>query len=414
MSKGAHSRRSSPRSLALPLAIGIALVAGATVAIAFVAGQVAGGAASGWFAPPAAVESATALPAPGAATSTPAATRSVDATGSIGTTPSVAPTPTASATITVAAVGDLLFDLGPRRMIAAKGGKAPLAKVAKLLRSADLTIANLETTLSNRGDSVLGKPANLIFNGDPRGVLSLTDSGIDIVSLANNHAMDHGTIALKDTLKVLDKAKIAHAGAGLNTKAAWEPAIVEVKGHKVAYVAATQIVPSYFTPSSTHAGVAIGKSISKVTAAVRAAKKKADIVIVGVHWGIEQSYNANARQKSQARALIDAGADVVLSHHPHVMQGIDFYKGKLIAYSLGNFLFPYKTVEGRKTFILRFELGPKGVRNVTAVPVYLGDWGAPVPQTGSSARAILKKLAAASKPMGTTITIKGDIGYIKP
>jgi poly-gamma-glutamate capsule biosynthesis protein CapA/YwtB (metallophosphatase superfamily) len=314
----------------------------------------------------------------------------------------------------VAAIGDLLFDLGPRRLIDAHGGAAPLAKVASRLRSADLTIANLETTLSNRGPSVQGKPAHLIFNGHPKGILSLTSAGVDLVSLANNHAMDHGPLALTDTLAALDKAKIAHAGAGMNTTAAWRPAYVTVKGRRVAYVAATQNVPSFFLPSATRAGVANGHDLKRLLATVRAAHKKSDIVIVSVHWGVEQSYTPNARQKHDARALIDAGADIVLSHHPHVMQGIDTYKGKLIAYSLGNFLFPYKTVEGRKSFILKFEYGPKGVANITATPVYLGEWGRPVVQTGASARGILGKLAAISKPMGTRVTIKKDVGYIKP
>jgi len=323
-------------------------------------------------------------------------------------------TPSVPATITFTAVGDLLFDLGPRRLIAAHGGKAPLAKVASRMRKADITIANLETTFSNRGASVKGKPANLIFNGDPRGVQSLTAAGVDLVSLANNHAMDHGSIALKDTLAVLDKAGIKHVGAGMNTKEAWAPAYVTVKGRTVAYVTATQIVPSYFSPGPERAGVAIGRPISSVTKRVKAASKKADIVVVSIHWGTEQSYTINSKQKSDARALIDAGADVVLSHHPHVMQGIDTYKGKLIAYSLGNFLFPYKTVEGRKSFILNFEYGPKGVANITAVPVYLGEWGRPVVQTGASAKSILGKLATISKPMGTKLTIKNGIGYIKP
>lgn len=399
MSRGAHSAGVPAHTEWFVMAGIVAVVAAGVVAAAFAGGHIGAGAT---VVPPAVIQTAT------AAVPTPGTTVTADAT------PSVEPTASTTTTITITAVGDLLFDLGPRRMIAAKGGKAPLAKVASVLRAADLTIANLETPLSNRGASVLGKPANLIFDGDPRGVLSLTDSGIDIVSLANNHAMDHGTIALTDTLATLDKAGIAHAGAGLNTKAAWTPAIVDVKGRKVAYLAFTQIIPSYFTPSSTRAGVAVGTSITKMTAAVRAAKKKADIVIVAVHWGVEQSYTPTARQKHDARALIDAGADVVLSHHPHVMQGIDTYKGKLIAYSLGNFLFPYKTVEGRKSFILRFEYGPKGVANITAVPVYMGDWGAPVIQTGASARAILGKLATISKPMGTQITIKNGIGYIKP
>jgi poly-gamma-glutamate synthesis protein (capsule biosynthesis protein) len=399
VSRGAHSTGTSPHYAWFVMVGIVAVVAAGVVAAAYAGGYLGGNAAT---VTPAVVETATAaVPTTGTA-------------AAVETTPSAEPTPSASSTITITAVGDLLFDLGPRRMIAAKGGKAPLAKVASVLRAADLTIANLETPLSNRGASVLGKPANLIFDGDPRGVLSLTDSGIDIVSLANNHAMDHGTIALKDTLATLDKAGIAHAGAGLNTKAAWTPAIVDVNGRKVAYLAFTQIIPSYFTPSATRAGVATGTSITKMAATVRAAKKKADIVIVAVHWGTEQSYTPTARQKHDARALIDAGADVVLSHHPHVMQGIDTYKGKLIAYSLGNFLFPYKTVEGRKSFILRFEYGPKGVANITAVPVYLGEWGAPVIQTGASARAILGKLASISEPMGTRITIKNGIGYIRP
>jgi poly-gamma-glutamate synthesis protein (capsule biosynthesis protein) len=348
------------------------------------------------------------------ATVTPAATStppSEPATSSTEPTAAV----TASDTIRIAAVGDLLFDLGPRGLIAAKGGAAPLAKVASILRAADLTIANLETTLSRRGPAVGGKPANLIFNGDPRGILSITTAGIDIVDQANNHAMDHGAIALKDTINTLDKAGVLHTGAGLNKAAAWKPVYTTVKGVKVAFLAATQIVPAHFTPTATRAGVAVGKPITRLVAAVRAARKKADVVIVSVHWGIEQNYSVTAAQKSGARALINAGADMVLSHHPHVMEGIDFYKGKLIAYSLGNFLFPYKTNEGRKSFILRFDYGPKkGVTNITATPVYLGQWGRPVVQTGASARSILGKLAKISKPFGTKLTIRNGIGYITP
>lgn len=160
------------------------------------------------------------------------------------------------------AVGDLPFDLGPRRLIEAQGGKAPLAKVAAVMRAADLTLANLETSLSNRSASVSGKPANLIFNGDPRGVASLTDAGVDVVSLANNHAMDHGMIALQDTLATLDKAGVRHAGAGMNTAATWEPAVLEVKGRRIAYVTATQSCPRTSTrtprmPASRTGGMSI-------------------------------------------------------------------------------------------------------------------------------------------------------------
>jgi poly-gamma-glutamate synthesis protein (capsule biosynthesis protein) len=408
-SRARHSRRHASRAHALsPIWIVLAVLAvvslGAGVAAAAAAGRETSLRGQD--------ETALRLGlSPGRETSgaaTAAATGTADMTSAVETTPS---TP---ATITIAAVGDLLFDLGPRRLIDAHGGAAPLAKVASKLRSADLTIANLETTLSNRGVAVLGKPAHLIFNGHPKGILSLTSAGVDLVSLANNHAMDHGRIALADTIAALDKARIGHAGAGMTKAKAWAPAYVTVKGRRVAYVAATQVVPSHFLPSATSAGVANGHDLERLLAYVRAAHKKADIVIVSVHWGVEQSFTANGSQKHDARALIDAGADVVLSHHPHVMQGIDTYKGKLIAYSLGNFLFPYKTVEGRKSFILKFQYGPKGVANITATPVYLGQWGRPLVQTGASANAILRKLASVSHPMGTHVTIKNGIGYIKP
>jgi poly-gamma-glutamate capsule biosynthesis protein CapA/YwtB (metallophosphatase superfamily) len=317
-------------------------------------------------------------------------------------------------TITIVAVGDLLFDLSPRTLIAKKGGRAPLAKVETLLADADITIGNLEGPLSNRGTHVGGKTPDHIFEGDPRAVQGLTASGFDFMALANNHIMDHGGIALRDTLDTLDKAGIAHAGAGMNKAAAWKPAIIERSGRKIAYLSFSQIVPGGFTPSATRPGMALGRDMSKVASAIRAAKKSADYVIVSFHWGVEQSYRMNSSQIRDARRSIDAGADMVLSHHPHVMQGIEFYKGGLIAYSLGDFVFPYKTVEGRKSIILKASLGPGGVTDVTAVPVYMGQWGRPSVQTGSSAAGILGKLKKISAPRGTRVIIKGSRARIVP
>jgi hypothetical protein len=322
--------------------------------------------------------------------------------------------PTAPPTITIVAVGDLLFDLSPRTLIAKKGGRAPLEKVEGLLNTADVTIGNLEGPLSNRGTHVGGKSPSHIFAGDPRAVEGLTASGFDLVALANNHIMDHGGDALTDTLATLDGAGIGHAGAGMDKVSAWAPAVIERNGKRIAYLSFSQIVPGGFMPTGSRPGLANGKDMHAVEAAIAAARGQADYVIVSYHWGVEQSYSANASQKKDARRSIDAGADMVLSHHPHVMQGIEFYKGKLIAYSLGNFIFPYKTVEGRKSIILRATLGPQGVTEVSAIPVYLGDYGRPTPQTGSSARGILGKLRDVSAPLGTTVVIEGDTARILP
>ena len=320
---------------------------------------------------------------------------------------------TPPANVTVNAVGDLLFDLSPRRLIASKGGKAPLAHVASQLRKADLTIGNLENPLSNRGASVQGKPSNLIFEGDPRGVQSLTASGIDIVALANNHMMDHGKTALADTLKTLGKADIAHAGAGMNTKAAWQAATVVRNGARISYLSFTDIIPSGFTPSKSRPGVAVGTNMKKVTSAIRSAKKHADYVIVSFHQGIEQSYTANSQQIKDAHAAVNAGADLVLSHHPHVVQAFEFYHHRLIAYSLGNFIFPYKTTEGRKSVILSATLTPSGTATVSVTPVYLGDYGCPKPVKGSLARSILKRVKSTSGKRGTKVVISGTTARLR-
>ena len=316
--------------------------------------------------------------------------------------------------VTVAAVGDLLFDASPRRLIASKGGKAPLVYVAPLLRTADLTVGNLENPLSNRGAAVGGKPSNLIFEGDPRAVKGLTASGFDLVALANNHMMDHRKIALADTLKTLGHAGIGHAGAGMNTAAAWKPAIVVRNGARIAYLSFTDIVPAGFTPSKSRPGVAIGRNMTKVKAAIRSAKKHADYVIVSFHWGVEQSFTANSQQIRDAHAAVNAGADMVLSHHPHVVQGFEFYHHKLIAYSLGNFIFPYKTTLGRQSVILNAMLTPSGTATASVTPVYLGDYGRPKPVKGKLARSILNRVKTNSGKRGTKVVISGNKARLVP
>ena len=322
--------------------------------------------------------------------------------------------PPGTSTITVIGVGDLLFSLGPVSLIRrAKGGAAPLAKVADLLKDADITIANLESPLSTRGTKVKGKPAHLIFEGPPAAIESLTTAGIDIVALANNHTMDYGAPAIEDTLDTLDAAGVLHAGGGMNKADAWKPAIIERDGTKVAYLSFTQRIPSYFMPTASTPGIASGKDMRAVTAAIRAAKKQADYVIVSFHWGVEQAYEVNAQQIRDGHAAVDAGADMVLSHHPHVMQAVEFYKGRLIAYSLGNFLFPYKTTEGRKSFILKASLGPHGVSDVTAVPVYMGEWDGRSSRPGRARPASSASYAISAK-RGTDVVISGATARIVP
>jgi len=312
--------------------------------------------------------------------------------------------------ITVTAVGDMMFDSAPKRLIRATGGstpgRAPFTSVAANLRAADVTIGNLECALSWRGRRWPGK--TFTFQGDPRAIQGLTWAGFDFIAQGNNHARDYGDTALRDTFATLDRARIAHAGAGVNRAAAWKPAVITRRGARIAYLSFSQIGPSAFAATSSHPGTAYTMDSRSVNNAIRAAHKLADYVIVSFHWGIEKQYSPTTRQVRDGRAAIDAGADMVLSHHPHVIEGVELYRGRLIAYSLGNFVFSPGSMAGRDSMILHARLGPKGVTNVSVDPVYIGYNGRPVLQRGSAARRILNVARSTSIKRGTKAWFVGN------
>lgn len=344
------------------------------------------------------------------ATSTPEPPASADGTGAVVPTATTEPTSVAVPAITVTAVGDMIFDSSPKRLMRAQGPTAPFSKVASILKKADVTVGNLESPLSKRGSPVPGK--TFTFQGDPRAVQGLNYAGFDLLAMANNHARDYGAAALADTIRYLDAGKLAHAGAGATRTAAWKPAIIERNGARIAFLSFSEITPSNFAATSSRSGTAYTQSIDKVLAAIRAAKKKADYVIVSFHWGIEGNYSPTARQVSEGRAAIRAGANLVLSHHPHVIQGVEFYRKGLIAYSLGNFIFDPLDQRRHDSLILRLTVSQSGVTSVTATPVYLGSYGRPAVATGSAATRILGIIKKTSRGRGTTVSIRNSVARL--
>ncbi len=305
----------------------------------------------------------------------------------------------------------MIFDRNVKSLIASKGGGAPLAKVAGRLKRADVTVGNLESNLSRSGSPWPGK--DVTFRGDPRGIVGLKASGFDFVALGNNHVLDYGRTSLRDTLATLDRAGIRHAGAGMNRAAAWKPAVVTRDGATIAFLSFSHVVPSGFVATGSSPGLARGRgNMDAVASAIKAAQKQYDYVLVSFHWGIEYKDYANADQVKDARKAVDAGADMVLSHHPHVIQGVEFYKGKLIAYSLGDFVFDHYSRKTGEAFILDAKLGPNGVRDVVATPVYLNGSGAPGVVTGSEASTILKRLRQISAQHKTKVSIVGSIARL--
>ena len=246
----------------------------------------------------------------------------------------MAPSPTPDGTITIAATGDIMLARDITTLMEQHGAMYPFERVASLLRDADLTIANFEAAFTDRGEPALKA---YTFRVPPRFAPGLADAGIDLVSLGNNHAADYGPDGLKDTLSALDAAGVRHAGAGLDEADARRAAHMMVDGQRVAFLSYSDIMENTFAGPDSF-GVALA-TVDAIDADVRAAEARADIVIVALHSGIEYTDAPQPNQQQLARAAIDAGAALVLGHHPHTLQGVERYGGGLIIYSLGNFVF---------------------------------------------------------------------------
>lgn len=345
------------------------------------------------------------------ATPTSVPTVTVEPTASV--EPTAPPEPSRPATITVAAVGDMIFDRRVKTLIASTNGAEPLSDVAAQLAVADIAVGNLESPLSTGG--IRNTAKDVTFRGDPRGADGLALAGFDFLSLANNHVLDYGPDALADTVALLDGLSIGHAGAGANRDEAWTPAVVETDGATVAFLSFSHILPAGFVATDSRAGLAQGRNnMDAVEDAIRSAKEEYDYVIVSFHWGVEYVDDCNGDQVKDAHRAVDAGADMVMSHHPHVIQAVEYYNNRLIAYSLGDFVFDHYSRKTGEAFILDASLGPAGVSDVKITPVYLDSNGKPEYVHGKEATAILERLHDISAKRGTTVPVDGDTAAVTP
>jgi poly-gamma-glutamate synthesis protein (capsule biosynthesis protein) len=311
--------------------------------------------------------------------------------------------------ITISAVGDINFGMDMLPILDAHGYAYPWAYVLELLRSTDMAFANLECTISNRGSPVAGK--TFTMRGRPEALPFMRSAGIDVVSQANNHARDYGAIALLDSLAYLDQNGIAHCGAGADYTRAHEPAFLSAKGVRVAFLAYDDIGYSGWYAGLDYPGVANADDTGQLAMDIHSAKKQADLVVVSFHWGIERQYAPDATQRNLAHLAIESGADLVIGHHPHVVQGFEIYRGRLICYSLGNFIFSPGSEAGRYTILVQLTLGVQGFLSASVYPYYISG-GRPTPMSGDAAISWLNKVAEISRSLGTSMTITGNTARI--
>lgn len=233
------------------------------------------------------------------------------------------------------------------------------------MRAADLTFLNNEFTISDRGTPMAGKMYT--FRSATVNTALYQTLGVDLVSLANNHAFDYGEEAFLDTLDTLKRHGIAHIGGGRNLQEAMQPQYYIVGGRKIAFVAATRAEKYIMTPAAgeNSPGVLRCYDTALTVQAIQTAKANSDFVVACIHWGTEYSYTLEAAQTDSAREYIDAGADLIIGAHAHQLQGIEFYRGKAIFYNLGNFWFNSYEIE---TGLVKLEITPDGDASYTFLP----------------------------------------------
>ncbi|HYE84429.1 MAG TPA: CapA family protein [Clostridia bacterium] len=291
-------------------------------------------------------------------------------------------------------VGDIMFDKSVAGFIKSKGEDYVFQGYEKHFKSSDIVFGNLETSLSNNGKPMEDK--EYTFRSSPKLAPFLKKYNFYVMSIANNHVLDYGRTAFTDTMKTLKDNDISYGGGGYNKKEATEGVVIEKKGMKIGFIAFTGVVPNVDWYAGTKRSGIIGAykvHEAEVLQAVNDLRSKCDLLVVSLHWGKEGATIVRKQESELAHKLVDAGVDVVMGHHPHVVQPFELYKDKLILYSLGNFIFTTSYSEiCNKTVMatVRFDMSGK-LKSVEAVPGMV-KWGRPAPMEETQGREFLDYL----------------------
>ncbi|MCP4360544.1 MAG: CapA family protein [Chloroflexi bacterium] len=279
----------------------------------------------------------------------------------------------------LAAVGDIMLDRGLGYNLSQDRLAYPFAKVVDVLSVADITVGNVESSMGVGGEPA---PKAYPFRAPPQAAEALALAGFDVVSLANNHGMDYGPETLLQALDLLQAQNVAPIGAGANRDTAHTPFVTEVNGLSLAFLgyvnvpveASSAFDVATWDATDTTPGLAWGEP-ELVAADVSAVADQVDLTIVVLHSGFEYIEEPGEEQVAIAKAAIDAGADLIIGHHAHILQGIEYYNGGVIIYGLGNFAFE---IDGDpSTAVMNIWLDKDGVRELELVPAIIQFGGQP-------------------------------------
>lgn len=321
---------------------------------------------------------------------------------------------------------------------------APFAALRQYLEKADLFFFNLEAPITARSAPT---PDRVYAMKMERGVVPcVVNSGVHVVSLAHNHALDYGVEGLLDTIEILRESNIAYVGAGVNAAAAYGPRLIEIQDTRIGFLALTTNFPfDWYAATDQRPGVAgvrvrtlytpdwqmgkehpgwpptvvtqpVAEDLARVCTEVRQLKQTADVVLVSCHWGVPGSAEVHGYQREIGQALINAGADVVIGHHPHVIQGIERYQHGVICYSLANLVFhtaaslmeearrtgfDLSTIMGPDSLLLEISVQQKRVVRLRLVPLAFDTNENPRLAVEEAAARIVDRVASLSRRLGS-------------
>lgn len=293
--------------------------------------------------------------------------------------PSPATEPPTRERLVIHGTGDVNLDPSYIPALAQNGYGHAWGGLGGLFRRDDLTVVNLECPVSEIGTPVPDK--EFVFRCDPAALPAMRRAGVEVANLANNHSGDLGPEALLDSRRRILGARMAPVGVGRNARQAHRPALFDLKGWRVAVLGFGGVIPGgNWLAGPSHPGMASGDDLNLMLAAVEAADRVADLVFVTIHWGIELDTTPRPDDVERARALIDAGADGIFGHHAHRLQPLEHYRGRPIAWGLGNFVWPNFSQAGSISAVAQFVVQPGGRVRGRLLPVVIESPGRPVLQ----------------------------------
>ena len=310
--------------------------------------------------------------------------------------------------ISIASVGDIMLGNHTTYYLEKQGINYPFDSTRNVLSRTAVAFANLESPFTTTGTR-FDKRFN--FKVPPKYAISLINAGFDVVTLANNHILDYGIEGLKNTINVLDSIGLDHCGAGLTREQARQPAILERNGYRIAFLGYSMTFPLEFWASDTSGGT---NYPTYMRSSIQHCDSLADFTVVTFHWGSESKNYPKEYQKVFAHQAIDYGADLVIGHHPHVLQGLEIYKNRLIAYSLGNFSFSSYSRKATESMILKVYLTNEGLLFAKIIPVSVNNLDVafqPRILSGADSDSVLSHLRKYSAALNSS-NIIDERGYI--